>query len=232
LDEWSIVPWARAVAGASGVSVTGLMIPPPEAMDRALASQPLAKKGAKPEAPSAKDLIASFFATASKEAKQLVRYLASAPLSLPVMQLVQQTMLPNARQSHLAEVFQSGLIYQSASHRNPDEIIYEFYDGVREKLRHFVTEAETVRVIYEVSRYIESRIGDTGDFEAALALPGAGGAVKRLDQLSRRFAILSADILRSFGRYKESVEKLERLAGLTHSPVSQPGFHSVESLLK
>src|SRR5262249_11605628 len=137
---------------------------------------------------------------------------ASAPLSLPVMQLVQQTMLPEARQSHLAEVFLSGLLYESRSHRNPDEIIYEFYEGVREELRRFVTEAETVRVIYEVSRYIESRIGETGEVAAGLAIPGAGGAVKRIDPLCLRFATLSADILRRFGRYQETVAKLEGLA--------------------
>jgi formylglycine-generating enzyme required for sulfatase activity len=215
LDEWAIAPWARAVAGAGGVSISGLIIPPPEAMASARAAQPKPETGDAAESLTAAERVENFFNSgASHEARQLARYLASAPLSLPVMQLVQQTMLPQSRQSHLAEVFLSGLLFQAASHRNPDEIIYEFYAGVRDELRRFVTEADILRVIYEVSRYIESRIGEGGDFEAALAVPAAGGAVRRLDPLSLRFATLSAEILRRFGRYPDSVLKLERLAGL------------------
>src|SRR5262249_10108275 len=87
LDEWAIAPWARALAGASGVSIMGLMIPPPEALDQARASQSQADtpNGDKSPRPTAKELIANFFDSGvSREAKQLVRYLASAPLSLPV----------------------------------------------------------------------------------------------------------------------------------------------------
>src|SRR5262245_43158053 len=222
LDEWAIAPWARAVSGATGVSVSGLVIPPPQAMARVLVAQSLQKKRNidQPRQPSAAERVENFLnSSASKEAKRLVRHLASAPLSLPVMQLVQQAMLPEARQSHLAEVFLSGLLYQSRSHRNPDEIIYEFYEGVREELRRFVTEAEIVRVIYEVSLYIQSRIGEAGEFAAGLAIPAAGGAVKRIDPLCLRFATLSADILRQFGRYQETVAKLEGLAKSGQSEV-------------
>src|SRR5262245_876892 len=44
LDEWAIAPWARAVSGATGVSVSGLVIPPPQAIARALAAQSLQEK--------------------------------------------------------------------------------------------------------------------------------------------------------------------------------------------
>src|SRR5262249_48584934 len=105
-----------------------------------------------------------------------------------------------------------------------DEIIYDFYNGAREELRGKLPEHETVRVIYEVSRFIETRIGGYGDFAALLAVPvegGDGGAVKRLDPLSLRFATLSAEILRPVRRYPTSVEKLERLARFSPKPSTQ-----------
>jgi formylglycine-generating enzyme required for sulfatase activity len=221
LDEWSIAPWAQSVAGAGGVVVSGLMIPPPEAMLAEDSASPNGLEG-NPGSHSAVERIDSFFRAATHEAKRLACYLASAPLSLPVMRLVQQTMLPGSRQTHLAEVFLSGLLYQTTTHREQDEILYEFYDGVREELRRRVTESETERVIYQVSRFIESRIGESGDFEAWLGVPAVGGAVRRLDPLSRRFASLSAEILKRSGRRRELVERLERLVGTAPQEANAP----------
>lgn len=228
LDEWSIAPWAKSVAGAGGIVVSGLMIPPPELMEAATTDA----EPAKPEARPASKRVADFFQSASNEARRLACYLASAPLSLPVMRLVQQTMLPESRQAHLAEVFLSGLLYQSTTHANQDEILYEFYDGVRNELRRRVTETETERVIYQVSQYIESRVGGSDSFEALITVPAGEGAVRRLDPVSIRFASLSADILRRSGRHVEIVQRLEKAVGIEASTgaqtITSPGVYIEE----
>jgi hypothetical protein len=60
--------------------------------------------------PSSEERLQVFQATVSPLARQLAGYLAAAPLSRPVMRLVQRVMLPESRQVHLAEVFLSGLL--------------------------------------------------------------------------------------------------------------------------
>ena len=59
---------------------------------------------------SPKERLDLFRSLASPQAFQLATYLAAAPLSLPVMRLVQRVMLPDSLQVHLAEFFLSGLI--------------------------------------------------------------------------------------------------------------------------
>lgn len=64
---------------------------------------------------SSLQLVSRFRSAASPAAGQLAVYLAAAPLYLPVMQLVQRTMLPNSGPSELAEVLLSGLLTRSRS---------------------------------------------------------------------------------------------------------------------
>jgi hypothetical protein len=245
LEEWSISSWAKMVAGSSGVTATGLIIPPLPAINAQQDLSPqtgyepagdrAAEKNEQSEEQpsiSAKARVNEFFTNATPLAQQLACYLASAPLTLPVMQLVQQAMLPQSRQSHLAEFFLGGLIYQPRSSpgrkQAPDEIIFEFYQGVRDELINRVTKYETVRVITAVSRYIEQRLGEAGEFGALLALPGAssGNATRRIDPLSRRFAELSGRILRRFGGYDNYIEQIEKRIPLT--PVSSQAEDTVE----
>jgi hypothetical protein len=50
--------------------------------------------------PSSEERLQVFQATVSPLARQLAGYLAAAPLSRPVMRLVQRVMLPESRQVH------------------------------------------------------------------------------------------------------------------------------------
>ncbi|MFN0121562.1 MAG: SAV_2336 N-terminal domain-related protein, partial [Blastocatellia bacterium] len=98
LEEWSIAPWARMVAGFSGVTPFGLVIPP--LPPRAAADTPAPEAGRaitgraimNAELPAA-ERAGAFFATASPMARRLACYIAAAPLCLPVMQLVQRAMV-------------------------------------------------------------------------------------------------------------------------------------------
>jgi hypothetical protein len=85
--------------------------------------------------------------------------LATVPLSLPVMRLVQQTMLPGTGQVHLAEVFLSGLLQSTTTDPEkvaPDEVQYNFLPGVREYLLAHVPVSKSL-VHVGGNRY---RVGD------------------------------------------------------------------------
>lgn len=66
-----------------------------------------------PRTASALERVTRFRATASREAFQLAGYLAFAPMTPAIMRVVQQTMLPSSRTSHLAEVLLGGLLIRS-----------------------------------------------------------------------------------------------------------------------
>ncbi|MCZ9338899.1 hypothetical protein NGM37_14060, partial [Streptomyces sp. TRM76130] len=68
-------------------------------------------------------------------AGRLAVYLAAAPLCLPVMQLVQRTMLPGSGPSELAEVLVSGLVTRAGAEYGTDGVQwYEIEPDVRDAL--------------------------------------------------------------------------------------------------
>ncbi len=55
--------------------------------------------------------------------------MAAAPVSLSVVHLIQQTLLKESQQIHVAEVFMSGLL-KSSQDKDFGYIEYEFIDGI------------------------------------------------------------------------------------------------------
>ena len=151
-----------------------------------------------------------FHANASPLARDLAGYLAAAPLTLPVMRLVQQAMLPQSGQPHLAEVFVSGLLYKRADIRPAGGMpYYDFLPGVRDRLLDPIGASEAEEVLRQVSEFVASRTGSCLDFQALLADPGAVGDLV-LDREARYFAIIGASVLRRFGgAYQGLADRLE-----------------------
>lgn len=102
--------WARLVAGLG----TG---PVPAEVGRVLARHPAAPVPLPRTARPPRELVSRFRASAAPGAVQLAVYLAAAPLTLPVMRLVQRTMLPDSEPSDLAEVLLGGLLRRSGEPR-------------------------------------------------------------------------------------------------------------------
>ncbi len=157
---------------------------------------------------TATERVKRFSALASPLAQQLAGYLAAAPLTLEVMRLVQQVMLPESGQIHLAEVFLGGLLKRE----NVAWVKYDFHDGVREILLDSRSVPEGIEVLKVVSEFIEQRLGCALDFGAWLENPaGVGG---RLDEGSRPFARVAAKVLKRLGgNYCQLVECLEEKKG-------------------
>ncbi len=131
---------------------------------------------------TAAELLARFRATASPSAGQLAVYLAAAPLFLPVMQLVQRTMLPDSGPAELAEVMLGGLLRRreeppGSSGPAGDGRWYEFVDGAHEELLRALGHDEALLVLKHCSTYVEQRFGKVGPNFPALALAQlTGGA--------------------------------------------------------
>lgn len=189
LEPRPFAAWARLVAGLQDW-VPGFVLdreaPAPSDPDRA--------------GLTAEQRVADFLQIASPLARRLGQLLAAAPMvSLPVLRLVRQTLLPQAGQPHEAEVLLGGLlrITEGAAAPDPDAVLYEFHDGVRDLLLDALPSDDALTVLERVSAYLQSRLGQLPDFLALLADPAA--APGSLVAQESPFARIAADVLLRLG---------------------------------
>ncbi|GMU05428.1 SAV_2336 N-terminal domain-related protein [Corallococcus caeni] len=206
LEKDSLERWVRVVVGRPMAWTPGVLLSR-ESLD---ARQPAAVPTTSPRgtALTALERVRRFRSTASPMAQTLAGMLAATPLSLPVMRLVLQTMLPQAGQVHLAEVFLGGLIHEvrtDEAPRNPEEVQYDFHEGVREVLLQSMSISDSLEVLRRTSRFLEKRLGQSFDFRAILSAPDAS-ASRELQP----FAHVSATVLRRLGgEYADLADRLE-----------------------
>ncbi|MER5847377.1 SAV_2336 N-terminal domain-related protein [Streptomyces sp. NPDC002012] len=167
--EGALAAWARLLSGTGAGRISG-------AVGWVRADQPAAAAQRPGDGLSSLQLVSRFRSAASPVAGQLAVYLAAAPLYLPVMQLVQRTMLPHSGPSELAEVLLSGLLTRSKAEDGGDDggQWYEFAPGVREALLGPLGRDEALLVLKHCSQYIEQRFGKGGPNFPALAFAQLG----------------------------------------------------------
>lgn len=189
--------WARLLAGTGAGQV-------PAAVGWVRADQPATHVPPRHTTVPVPALVGRFRAAASPAAAQLAVYLAAAPLFLPVMQLVQRTMLPDSGPAELAEVLLSGLVVRA---QGDDHRWYGFADGVRDALLGPLGRDEALLVLKHCSEYVEQRFGKSGPNFPALAItqltegPGDLIADAAVRTAVREAARTSAG--RDFGRYDD-----------------------------
>jgi hypothetical protein len=165
---------------------------------------------------TAEERVQQFRVTASPLARRLAGLLAAAPvISLPVVRIIQQRLLPESRQVHVAEVFLGGLLkplVEITAETNADAVQYEFLDGVREILLEALRTSESVNVLNEVSQFVAERLGLTIDqFTAVLRNPQQAENQELVGN-ARPFAFVTAHILRQLGNeYIPFADELEQL---------------------
>ncbi|HEY5836584.1 SAV_2336 N-terminal domain-related protein, partial [Streptomyces sp.] len=152
--------WARLLAGMGAGEV-------PAAVGWVRPDQPATHVAPRRTTVPAPALVGRFRSAASPAAAQLAVYLAAAPLFLPVMQLVQRTMLPDSGPAELAEVLLGGLVVRA---KGDDHRWYEFADGVRDVLLGPLGRDEALLVLKHCSEYVEQRFGKSGPNFPALAI--------------------------------------------------------------
>lgn len=165
----ALAAWARLLSGTGAARISG-------AVGWVRADQPPAAVQRSGATLSSLQLVSRFRSTASPAAGQLAVYLAAAPLFLPVMQLVQRTMLPQSGPSELAEVLLSGLLSRADGAGGGRGQWYAFEPGVQEALLGPLGRDEALLVLKHCSQYIETRFGKGGPNFPALAFAQLGDA--------------------------------------------------------
>jgi formylglycine-generating enzyme required for sulfatase activity len=202
LEPESVAFWAGMLAGRGNVWSAGVALtrresaPPAEPERNAVA--PMA-------APSGLERLEHFTATASPEAQELAAWFATVPLTLPIMRLAQQVLLPRSRLVHLAEVFLSGLLgradrelEEKDRETDPLKIPFDFLPDIRELLLDSLPVSEVERAARRMAVAIEQRLGQAADFLALLADPAVPGRLP-LQPCSLPFARIRLKVLRRLG---------------------------------
>jgi tetratricopeptide (TPR) repeat protein len=117
--------------------------------------------------PSEDDLLRAFRAGASPGALRLAVYLAAAPLTLPVMQLVQRAMLPDTGPMELAEVLLGGLLTQLPG--TAEQPCFAYPPRVQDLLLSSLDQDTAGLVLKHCSAYVERHFGRGTRNFAALA---------------------------------------------------------------
>jgi hypothetical protein len=205
LDADWLASWTRLInaSGASGVDAMAVFA------DRTVPYDEKADAGIQ-QSLTPDDRVRRFRSSASPEAIQLAVYLAAAPISLPVIRLVQQVMLDDPKQSQLAEVFLGGLLGRKRSPEaaDPDSLEYDFLPGVREILLARLGRNDALKVLLEVSDFVDLHFGQARDFRALLAGEQIAGD-QPISPGSLPFAIAAERVLRQLGgHYTASADRL------------------------
>ncbi|MFF9177729.1 SAV_2336 N-terminal domain-related protein [Streptomyces sp. NPDC014793] len=113
------------------------------------------------------ELLRAFRAGASPGAVRLAVYLAAAPLTLPVMQLVQRAMLPDTGPMELAEVLLGGLLRQLPG--TGEQPCFAYSGRVQNLLLSSLDQDTAGLVLKHCSAYVERHFGRGTRNFAALA---------------------------------------------------------------
>ncbi|MGL4500805.1 MAG: SAV_2336 N-terminal domain-related protein, partial [Planktothrix sp.] len=209
LEPERVLSWAQVLAGKGSVSVAGYFF---DLDDIAFATEsPSLYIGGNS---SAKRRVQEFRVTASPMARKLAGLLASAPvITLPIVRLIQETLLPDSRQFNVAEVFLGGLLKplsEVKAETNPDYVQYDFMQGIRELLLESVPSNYVFTVIEEISNYVAKKLGlSIEEFGAILKNPRQAEEGEITENMVA-FARVTAQVLRGLGGvYVEVAESLE-----------------------
>ena len=209
LEEDKATSWAQMLSGKSSVSAAGVVFK----LDAPVRENKLFSLDYSQL--SAEERVQAFRVTASPMARKLAGLLAAAPvITLPVVRLIRETLLKGSLQVNVAEVFLGGLLKPASEIKvesNPDDVLYEFMDGVRELLIDSMPTDRVLHVVDKVSEYVAERVGLSLENFAAV-LRGEkkvedSGVVGEVGY----FATVTADVLRCLGgEYEKVAEELER----------------------
>jgi len=211
LEPPALLGWGRLLGGVPDAWCGGVQFGP----DTDYAQEmPLTESEPEPDQAEVLARLADFRATASPLARRLASLLAAAPLTLPVMRLVQRTRLPESGQGHLAEILVSGLLRRHPElDAGSDQPFYDFLGHCRDLLLDGLGEWEARGVLDAVSDYVAERTGGVLDFSALIVAPDASAltslATTIPDAKTWHFARIGATVLRRLGgSYSALAERL------------------------
>ncbi|QHG20715.1 SAV_2336 N-terminal domain-related protein [Nostoc sp. ATCC 53789] len=235
IETWSEMLVGKGTIGAGGFVFTS----PPKAQKPGARSVKDAEPKNFPsqefetkENLTSEERVYRFRMTASPMAQNLASLLSSAPvITLPVVRIIQETLLSMSQQIHVAEVFLGGILKPLSPitpKTHPDGVEYIFIDDDKDKkIRDFLLKnslrTESLQVIDAVSKYLAENIGNKSlkDFYALLKKPKELDAAveeakknkkEALDSFdSKRFAEITTKVLKRLGgayaRFAKEIEQ-------------------------
>jgi formylglycine-generating enzyme required for sulfatase activity len=208
LQPSALGDWAKVMAGNGGVRTKGLLVDPTllaEAESLALSEPPPLQS---------RDLVNLFWSTASETAKELAGLLAAVPISMPIVHLLQQTLLPRSSQVHVAEVFMSGLVQRMSTPlpgHGSESIQFDFInDEVRRLLFNTVSISDSEAVLDAVSDYAARKLGlSLRGFDAVLSYLAREDGSSSVAELMPFARIAKQSLRRMGGDYAAWVDAIE-----------------------
>jgi len=214
LEAESFKYWAKVIAGYGSTQTPGI------ALDIEFVKQQLRDLPVNSESHSqnssagisaeisAEIIVDQFLATASPIAQRLAGLMSAAPVSLPVVHLIQKTLLNKSTSVHVAEVFLSGMIEGKEDEKETKQ--YNFVTGVRKLLNQAMPIAETEKVLDKISEYIAKNLGyDIKTFTAFLRNPPQ--IPEEQETIFLPFARIAVEVLSNLGgKYADFVEDIKK----------------------
>ena len=160
LSPYMLGRWARMLMRGDPQGCPALLIPPDGRTDG---------ESARGRPASGRKIAEVFRQTASPEAARLAVLCAPfATVSLPLMRLIGEELVPSASVGDLAEVMMGRLFLPDAI--PSDKGLLHFRPGTRERLRELLTERDAWRVYDALTRYISARGGPAMTFPDSLSI--------------------------------------------------------------
>lgn len=187
----AVAGWARLIASPGTTAQLPLWSPGGPATGRPFADT---RQG------DVADAVLRFREAASPEAYRLAAHLAAvAPVTPPVMRLVQHALGPPTDNGHVVEVFLGGLMRQTTAAwptRLPQHQLFDFSDEARRLLLGALSPHELLRNTRAVTRQLEAAIGRSSNFPAWVGHPDGTAVIGDTD---RSFGWLKERLLRRLG---------------------------------
>lgn len=228
LDAATLKPWARTMTAQGGASVPAVLFTHGQA-------EAAARQDATGSAGAA-EKVARYRGMVSREAYDLAVFLSVPdPLTVPVMRLVQRTMLPSTGTAELAEFFVGGLLERMRVDGDVGEAAYRLAPGVREELMKSLRYSEEGHIneqLRSVGRLLENTAGGGRSFDAYFPTPAG---LHRLSEWTLPFASLSKAVLTG-GAFKEPADAQSKREAQAMSfespplpgPISQAALRGLE----
>ncbi|MCU0568006.1 MAG: formylglycine-generating enzyme family protein [Oculatellaceae cyanobacterium Prado106] len=222
MEPESLDQWAKMVAGFGEYRAAGVWFDEqgqdePDA-DEPTTNEPQASEDRERRQPIAlpsEQLVHRFNATASLPARRLASLMAFVPIQLPIVYLIQKTMLPDSTTLHLAEIFMSGLVQREDAAGSSLGKSYRFVPGVQERLVDLADRNEAEQMLDHMSEYIGQKMGRSlYSFTALLMLAKQLEGTEGTEDLAQFARVSTPAIARLGGHYATFVESLEEMESL------------------
>jgi formylglycine-generating enzyme required for sulfatase activity len=227
LEPESLERWARMVSGFGEYRAPGVWFDEGWQQWQQQDSEQYFERidGLTPE-----QLVHQFSTTASLLARRLASLMALFPIELPIVYLIQATILPESTPLHVAEVFMSGLVQRVENSENPSRSrsnkTYEFVPGVSDRLIDLADRLESEQLLDRVSQYIGQKMGRSiYNFTALLQLEKELEGSTGTKDLQRFARVTRQTVQRLGGSYAAFVQDLDDVP-----PLKLIQFPPLESL--